>query len=98
MATPVKTIPNIPNSEKGDKALKFFIQQSGNKITLVNVINTVVLIDVGSWNNPTKVSPSTILNAKQAKNVLHVDDNAGIHAVRGCMDLDQASLYDVACV
>ena len=98
MANPVKTIPNIPNNENGDRALKFFIQHNGNKITLVMVTNTVVRIDDGNWNNPTKVSPKTILNAKHAKNVLQVDDKAGIHAVLALIDLDHASLYDVACV
>jgi spore maturation protein SpmA len=92
MAIPVKTIPNIPNNENGDKALKFFIQHNGNKITLVMVTITAVRIDDGNWNNPTKVSPNTILNAKHAKNVLQVDDKAGIHAVFGWIDFDQASL------
>ena len=96
MANPVKTMPRIPSSEKGDRALKFFIQHNGNKMAVVMVTSTVVRIAAGSWNKPTKVSPNTMLNAKHAKNVLHVDDKAGIQAVCGRIDLAQASLYDVA--
>mmetsp|Transcript_19627 Transcript_19627/g.28770 ORF Transcript_19627/g.28770 Transcript_19627/m.28770 type:complete len:98 (+) Transcript_19627:948-1241(+) len=67
-----------PNKEKGANDFKFFNKQRGNNTNPVTP-SKVGLRDVESKLE--KVSANTMEKAKQAKNVLSVTVQAGIHEV-----------------
>jgi hypothetical protein len=82
-------MPITPNKENGAKDFKFLSKQSGSKMRPVTT-RRVGLRIVPS--NLEKVSPRTMLYARQAKKVFKVVDHAGIHAVDSPIVLLQASL------
>lgn len=93
MAIAVYSIPQTPSSENGARLFKSFLRQSGSKIQVVTP-KSVVVLSVPSSEE--KVSASTILKARHAKNVLSVVDQAGIQEVSAPILLVQASRKDVA--